>query len=88
MVRPRDSKFFQYLKSFTEPGLSPDLTDCAWFSEDGSYLKYKVLFSVYNFRYSVVYQCDSVGFVYQVLLQLGCKFEKLTQMILNQSYLI
>lgn len=42
------------LKAFTEPSLSLDLTDCAWFSEDGSYLECKVLFSVYNFRYSVV----------------------------------
>lgn len=34
------------------------------------------------------YESDSVGFVYQVFLQLGCKFEKLTQMISNQSFLI
>lgn len=29
------------LKAFTEPSLSLDLTDCAWFSEDGSYLSAK-----------------------------------------------
>ena len=47
------------LKAFTEPGLSPDLTDCAWFSEDGSYLECKALIPVYNFRYSV--ESDSLG---------------------------
>lgn len=35
---------------------------------DGSYLECKELSPVYNFRYSVVYECDSVAFVYQVLL--------------------
>ena len=72
MVRPSTQglQILPMLETFhwAWPFSRPDWLCLILWGWDGSYLECKELSPVYNFRYSVVYECDSVAFVYQVLL--------------------